>query len=188
MTASEDLRRPLSRMAAGAIAMTTLAGTIAGPAMGQQAAQPRLLVNPPDLTDLKQPPQKPAEPALGAARTQKRGEGGEIYYDLSIKYTDGSLFDPSTCKDQDPSTCKDQKAHLRSYVDAGGKADTGGKRLPFVAPTINAKPGDTVRITLHNELPDDRSCNSTGGDPDIPHCFNGTNLHSHGLWVSPTGN
>ena len=23
---------------------------------------------------------------------------------------------------------------------------------------------------------------------DLPHCFNGTNLHSHGLWVSPAGN
>ena len=23
---------------------------------------------------------------------------------------------------------------------------------------------------------------------ETPHCFNGTNLHSHGLWVSPTGN
>ena len=25
-------------------------------------------------------------------------------------------------------------------------------------------------------------------DPNNPHCFNGTNLHSHGLWISPTGN
>ena len=24
--------------------------------------------------------------------------------------------------------------------------------------------------------------------PDIPHCFNGTNLHTHGLWVNPSGN
>ncbi|MDQ6869702.1 MAG: hypothetical protein M3178_15540 [Pseudomonadota bacterium] len=28
----------------------------------------------------------------------------------------------------------------------------------------------------------------TPGKPDIPHCFNQTNLHSHGLWVSPAGN
>lgn len=24
--------------------------------------------------------------------------------------------------------------------------------------------------------------------PDHPHCFNGTNLHTHGLWVNPAGN
>jgi L-ascorbate oxidase len=189
MTASQYLWRRLSRMAAGAIAMITLAGTIAGPAIGQQAAQPRLLVNPPPLTDLKQPPPKqPAEPMALRATTTRPVREGEIYYDLSIKYTDDILFDPSSCKDQDPTTCKDQKVHLRSYVDAGGTTDTGGKPLPFVAPTINAKPGDTVRITLHNDLPDDPSCTSTGGDVDIPHCFNGTNLHSHGLWVSPAGN
>ena len=27
-----------------------------------------------------------------------------------------------------------------------------------------------------------------GRDHNIPHCFNRTNLHSHGLWVSPAGN
>ena len=186
MTASQHLRRRLPWMAAGAIAMITLAGTIAGPAIGQQAIQPRLLVNPPDLT--QSPPPKPAEPMALRATTTRPVREGEIYYDLSIKYTDDILFDPSSCKDQEATTCKDQKVHLRSYVDAGGAADTGGKRLPFVAPTINAKPGDTVRITLHNDLPDDPSCTSTGGDVDIPHCFNGTNLHSHGLWVSPAGN
>ena len=150
--------------------MITLAGTTAGPAIGQQ---PRLLVNPLPLN--QSPPPKPAEPT----------RPGEIYYDLSIKYTDEFLFDPSSCEGHDRIICSDQKVHLRSYVDASRKADT---RLPFVAPTINAKPGDTVRITLHNELPDDPSCNNPGGDPDTPHCKNGTNLHSHGLWVSPTGN
>ena len=31
----------------------------------------------------------------------------------------------------------------------------------------------------------------TGGnhdEPNVPHCFNGTNLHTHGLWVNPSGN
>ena len=73
MTASQHLRRRLSRMAAGAIAMITLAGTIAGPAIGQQAIQPRLLVNPPDLT--QSPPPKPAEPmALRATTTDLTGK------------------------------------------------------------------------------------------------------------------
>jgi hypothetical protein len=34
----------------------------------------------------------------------------------------------------------------------------------------------------------DPSCPGTPEKPDIPHCFNQTNLHSHGLWVSPAGN
>jgi FtsP/CotA-like multicopper oxidase with cupredoxin domain len=43
-------------------------------------------------------------------------------------------------------------------------------------------------MTLHNKLPADPSCTAQGGDVNDPHCFNGTNLHSHGLWVSPSGN
>ena len=72
---------------------------------------------------------------------------------------------------------------LRSYVGT----DTDPKR-PFVAPTIEVTPGDTVRITLNNQLPADPSCPVPDGNPNIPHCFNSTNLHAHGLSVSPTGN
>ena len=44
-------------------------------------------------------------------------------------------------------------------------------------------------MTLHNKLPADPSCTAQGmAIRTIPHCFNGTNLHSHGLWISPTGN
>jgi hypothetical protein len=46
MAASRNLWRPLSWMAVGKYAMITFAGPAVGPAMGQQAAQPRLLVNP----------------------------------------------------------------------------------------------------------------------------------------------
>jgi FtsP/CotA-like multicopper oxidase with cupredoxin domain len=27
-----------------------------------------------------------------------------------------------------------------------------------------------------------------GGSANVPHCFNGTNLHTHGLWINPSGN
>jgi len=72
---------------------------------------------------------------------------------------------------------------LRSYTGAGVDPNA-----PYVAPTIEVNPGDTVDITLHNNLPADPSCTDAHANPDIPHCFNGTNLHSHGLWVSPAGN
>ena len=59
---------------------------------------------------------------------------------------------------------------------------------PWMLPLIVAAPGETVRIALNNRLPSDASC--AGGELhiNIPHCFNGTNLHSHGLWVNPSGN
>lgn len=54
-------------------------------------------------------------------------------------------------------------------------------------PIIEAIPGDTLNITLENHLPPDPPM-----DPDQPetepHGFNTTNLHFHGLHVSPAGN
>src|SRR5207302_507082 len=38
------------------------------------------------------------------------------------------------------------------------------------------------------KLPPDPQCVTPPANIDEPHCFNGTNLHAHGLWVSPTGN
>jgi FtsP/CotA-like multicopper oxidase with cupredoxin domain len=64
--------------------------------------------------------------------------------------------------------------HLRSY---------NGK---LVGPTLRARPGDTLRITLVNKLPSDdgemHHVMNTIGD------LNHTNLHTHGLHVSPAGN
>lgn len=99
----------------------------------------------------------------------------ERQLDLRIAYTENSISNP-IARTRD-------KVRLRSYTGAGVDP-----RAPFVAPTVEANPGDTVRITLHNELPYDPSCIEATDKPNVPHCFNGTNLHGHGLWVSPTGN
>src|ERR1700730_267137 len=95
--------------------------------------------------------------------------------DLDIVYTPSHLYNPSTGRNDN--------VNLRSYTGPG--IDPNAR---FVAPTIEINPGDTVDITLHNKLPADPSCTGMDMTPDAPHCFNGTNLHSHGLWVSPTGN
>ena len=70
--------------------------------------------------------------------------------------------------------------------------DIGGYRLHMRAyeggvpgPTLRVQPGDTLRLRLHNDLP-------PNSDPvplaaDLPHNFNTTNLHTHGLHVSPDG-
>lgn len=63
--------------------------------------------------------------------------------------------------------------HLRSY--------NGG----LVGPTLRVKPGHTMRILLKNMLPEDKE---PPEDHNIPHGFNTTNFHTHGLHVSPVGN
>ena len=108
---------------------------------------------------------------------------GEKALDLHIVFGIGKIYNPST-KQCDTVT-------LRFYSRTDKQDATGFVPLgQFVAPTIDITPCDTIHMTLHNDLPnDDPSCGAAAEmDMDHPHCFNGTNLHSHGLWVSPTGN
>ena len=145
---------------------------------GVSAEPPRPLTAPDLLKSDEQHPRDQDKPqgynllslnALNVAIQQ----GREIHYILPINYTDGNIYNPSTGKND--------KVRLRSYGDR------------FLAPTILMDPGQTVRISLSNLLPAEPDC---GIDPatkqpyptNQPHCFNTTNLHSHGLWVSPAGN
>jgi FtsP/CotA-like multicopper oxidase with cupredoxin domain/peroxiredoxin len=52
-----------------------------------------------------------------------------------------------------------------------------------VGPTIRVKPGSQLRIHLQNDLPPEPP--SAGGHDNQPHGLNTTNLHTHGLHVSP---
>ncbi|MGH8075901.1 MAG: multicopper oxidase family protein [Lysobacter sp.] len=92
---------------------------------------------------------------------------------LDIAYTDSKIFNPSTNRFD--------HVRLRSYRSPGTTPS-----VPFVAPTISVSPGETVRVTLNNKLPDEGNC--MPANINTPHCFNSTNLHAHGLWVSPSGN
>ena len=94
---------------------------------------------------------------------------------LNIRLTDGRIFNPATQRYD--------RVRLRSYVAEGVPVDP---RTPFVAPTLRARPGETIRVSLNNQLAPQPGCKPD--DINIPHCFNSTNLHSHGLWVSPSGN
>lgn len=53
------------------------------------------------------------------------------------------------------------------------------------APTLRLKPGDTLKMKIINDLPPNREL--TPQDKATPHQFNTTNLHTHGLHVSPSG-
>ena len=80
-------------------------------------------------------------------------------------------------------------------VDSGGvvtvETDTLCVRTydgQMVAPLIRVKAGDLLRVTLNNRLPASAAHgNVERGDP-MPEMFDVTNLHTHGLHVSPKGN
>jgi FtsP/CotA-like multicopper oxidase with cupredoxin domain len=70
--------------------------------------------------------------------------------------------------------------------------DIGGYRLnmrsyegSIPGPTLRVQPGDTLHISLINDLPPNRD--PLPVDVELPHHFNTTNLHTHGLHVSPEG-
>ena len=115
------------------------------------------------------------ETAEAPRATQLTATAGEASWEVDIDFRDGQIFNPGTGQFD--------KVRLRSYQGPGTDPE-----VPFVGPTVNLLPGDTFRITLNNKLTaDDPSCGDQD-DPNIPHCFNSTNLHAHGLWVSPSGN
>lgn len=114
---------------------------------------------------------RPLEPKPGAAPTARQN----VSIGLTVTYREGQVWNPNTQSAD--------KVRLRSYISPDVEA------AGLVGPTIEARPGDTLRVHLKNDLPaDDPSCESIPSNINIPHCFNSTNLHTHGLWVSPAGN
>lgn len=64
----------------------------------------------------------------------------------------------------------------------------------LVGPTLRVKPGDTMLIRLNNQLPPETAQQLAHQHSEekqnnaVPNGFNVTNLHLHGLHVSPSGN
>jgi L-ascorbate oxidase len=140
----------------------------AAPFLGAQEEPERTLANPPLLAMRRGPLPMPAGLAPPAA-------AGEAVLDLDVVYTEGRIWNPAEGRYD--------AVRLRSYQ--GAPVDPSA---PYVSPTIEVRPGDTIRATLHNKLPADPKCLGPHGSVNVPHCFNGTNLHTHGLWVNPGGN
>ncbi|WP_094022536.1 multicopper oxidase family protein [Maliponia aquimaris] len=131
----------------------------------------------PDTRVLADPPRLAAETGDDALSrlTALAPASGEVVFDLGIEYVTNQIWDPVERR-------YDQ-VRLRGYT-----GDGIDPKAPYVGPSIYARPGDTVRVRLDNRLPEDLLCDNWDRSPNIPHCFNTTNLHSHGLWVNPTGN
>ena len=92
-----------------------------------------------------------------------------LEYRFEIRRAEGTLYNPWTLSDD--------RVQLRSFVGSGA---TPGN---FVAPVIRVAPGQQLGIAIANRL---EPC--TEEQRAKQSCFNDTNLHSHGLWVSPSGN
>lgn len=90
-------------------------------------------------------------------------------YRFEIGRAQGTLFNPWTLTDD--------KVELRSFLGSGAKPGD------FVAPTIKVAPGQRLKIAIDNKL---EACSDEQRAKHL--CFNDTNLHTHGLWVSPSGN
>ena len=137
-----------------------------------------------ELRLLQEPPKLKAR-ARPANRAASRRDEFEKSYDLYIRYANGSIYNPTTAKHD--------KVRLRSYQQTDGLALDGRDEhaATFMAPTVVMAPGQTVRFKLHNRLKPlpAEQCATTDINAARPRgCFNDTNLHAHGLWVSPSGN
>lgn len=137
-----------------------------------------------ELRLLQEPPKLKAR-ARPASRAASKRDEYEKSYDLYIRYANGTIYNPTTAKHD--------KVRLRSYQQTSGLALDGRDEnaATFMAPTVVMAPGQTVRFKLHNQLPALPAGQCATSDINAPRprgCFNDTNLHSHGLWVSPSGN
>ena len=124
----------------------------------------------------------PAPPAEGM--THGNESGGSMPR-RQTAWTSEELIEPETRQSAD--------GELRTRLDVRyAYKDIGGYRLHLrtyeggiPGPTLRVRPGDTLRITLVNELPPNRD--PMPRDINHPHHFNTTNVHTHGLHVSPSG-
>ena len=91
-----------------------------------------------------------------------------LEYRLDIRMARGEVYNPWTLSNE--------PVELRSFQGAG--IEEGA----FVGPEMRVRPGQRLRVAIDNQLP---ACPDGAGA--VP-CYNDTNLHTHGLWVSPAGN
>jgi L-ascorbate oxidase len=168
MSGFRSIKRNISAMSVGAFAV----------AMALFSAE---TANAQDGADVPDPPVLRPRGAPSVATAQESAvdplAANEQVLDLNIEYVAGTILNPSAKSGRD-------KVNLRSYTIPGAPPPS-----LYISPAIHTRPGQTLRVNLNNRLPADSSC-ATGdhGNVNKPHCFNGTNLHTHGLWVNPAGN
>ncbi|MCL6728981.1 multicopper oxidase family protein [Sphingomonas hankyongi] len=91
-----------------------------------------------------------------------------LHYHFEVGRAPGKIYNPWTLQDD--------RVELRSFRGDGIRDGD------FVAPTIRVAPGQELAIDIANRL---EPC--TAEQRATQTCFNDTNLHTHGLWISPSG-
>lgn len=146
---------------------------LASPLAAQQSPVPE----PPPL-EISAPEELSLEAVPTTARTRARSnDPGAV---LLIEMVESQIWNPVKGD-------FDRVIH-RGYRDGKNPA---AANTPYVAPTIRARPGQTVRIDILNHLPAESAClhtPETMNNPDQAKCYNVTNNHFHGGWVNPDGN
>lgn len=102
------------------------------------------------------------QPAGGAD-----GALGSPSYELTVERVRGEVYNPWTQQ----MDAVDLRAFRGEGVDR------------FMAPVMRVSPGQVLRLGVANNL---APCGP--GEIERFECFNSTNIHTHGLWVSPGGN
>lgn len=145
--------------------------TLGGLAQAQtQSAPQRVVTNPPLLNDSK------PEASPNSTRALVSSPSMEVNLNLNLLYTDAQIWNPAYDRFDN--------VRLRSYQGTGVDPNA-----PLVSPTLEMRPGQTIRMTLNNRLPADPTCTThSTANVNIPHCFNSTNMHTHGIWTNPSGN
>jgi FtsP/CotA-like multicopper oxidase with cupredoxin domain len=145
-----------------------------------------------------QPPVKP--PVKRPAGPLKTNLSGRLLAKADLaKVNEGNT--PASEWTEPPVLSSDEKGELHATLDiryAENMLQIGNTRQPvrlrsynnmLTGPTFRVKAGDKLFIHVSNNLPVEPKMEMKDGDCMIPmHGFNVTNLHTHGLHISPSGN
>ncbi|MFN8674882.1 MAG: multicopper oxidase family protein [Thermomicrobiales bacterium] len=102
-----------------------------------------------------------------------------------LSFVPGDLREPDAWRSADGVLRGDLRLAYASPEIGGYTLNLRGYNGAIPGPTLRTKPGDRLALTLTNALP-------PNPDPlpenhNLPHHFNTTNFHAHGLHVSPAG-
>ncbi|NIF26916.1 multicopper oxidase domain-containing protein [Pantoea sp. Tr-811] len=135
--------------------------------------------NPVELTGERTHYRVQATPGLAQPGVQQETKANQPYIDVVGNETEIDL--KLTFSDPDKTLVRNAMSGRLDHLQV---RTYNGELLP---PTLRVHPGDTVRMNVDNQLDCAQAKFPKHCQHDNP-VLNVTNLHSHGLWVSPAGN
>ncbi|MCA9877683.1 MAG: multicopper oxidase domain-containing protein [Thermomicrobiales bacterium] len=126
----------------------------------------------------------------GAARAQDTHEPHTLLPEPGatpswLSFTPGELVEPEVWRAQAGVLTGELRLDYAFHDVGGYSLHLRGYNGAIPGPTLRVQPGDRLELTLANALPPNPD--PTPQNHNLPHHFNTTNLHTHGLHVSPQG-